>query len=182
LAGFSLDTAMRRTYMHIARSAPAFRLIGSHASRYLTASSRSRDLLQHTADILCQSVCALRVYSHGLAFRLILFRHCLAGRKLEKCCRGRALVYLQDVMRSEPRPRFNDSPSPNCISPHFPSAFKILGCKSLHTISFQRVSKLIFVMHKLRCSSEAVKKRWFASSVAEMMPEDDEISREPLVS
>jgi hypothetical protein len=47
---------------------------------YLTTSSGSRYLLQHTADILCQRLGALRVYSHVLAGRLILFRHCM-GRK-----------------------------------------------------------------------------------------------------
>ena len=80
--------------------------------RYLAASSSSRDLLQHTADILCQSVCTLRVYSHGLAARLMLFRHCFVARKLEKVLAYKCRGVSAGCDEVRPSPRFNDSPSP----------------------------------------------------------------------
>lgn len=119
--------------------------------RYLTASSSPRDLLQHTADILCQSVCTLRVYSHGLATRLILFRHCFAARKLENVLPWKSLDVLQDVMRSEPSPRFNDSPSPNCMchgSPHLPS---LLCVQEFTYVCFQVTSNTIHICRDIQC-------------------------------
>ena len=113
---------------------------------YLTASSGSRDLLQHTADILCQSGCTLRVYSHGLAARLILFRHCFAAKKLEKCCRGSVFVFLQDVMRSEPSPRFNDSPSPALLLRIFVQEFTYLT-RTSHVNPIRHLSIATVAMH-----------------------------------
>jgi hypothetical protein len=68
---------MRRTYMYIISDLARWACITDHCGMYLARFGGSGDLLQNTADILCQHLGALGVYAHGLFVRLVLLRHYL---------------------------------------------------------------------------------------------------------
>lgn len=100
LAGFNLETAMRRTYMHIGRSAPAFAKIDR-----TRAVPDGLQQLQRSSAAHCRHSLPERVHVAGLLAwsrrSLDSLPTFLQRGSLRKCWRRSAVVFLQDVMRSD---------------------------------------------------------------------------------